>query len=174
MEATATLSGKEIFDAAATNETNQYLTFKLEEETFALDISKVREVLEYTPVTKVPRMPEFMQGVINVRGSVVPVVDMRVKFGMHVGERTVNTCIIIVEVMVDDGRNILGALVDSVQEVIELQPEEIERAPNIGMRLNNEFIRGMGKHNDRFVIILDVDKVFSSDEINVMAGGDEG
>jgi purine-binding chemotaxis protein CheW len=181
MEATATLGGTATSGAAtasggaaATNETNQYLTFKLEEETFALDISKVREVLEFTPVTKVPRMPSFMQGVINVRGSVVPVVDMRVKFGMSEGERTVNTCIIIVEVMVDEGRNILGALVDSVQEVIELEPESIERAPSIGMRLNTEFIRGMGKHNDHFVIILDVDKVFSSDEINVMAGGAEG
>jgi purine-binding chemotaxis protein CheW len=183
MDVTATLSGSAaasrsrtvtLNDAIAANETNQYLTFRLEEETFALDISKVREVLEYTPVTKVPRTPDFMEGVINVRGSVVPVVDMRVKFGMREGERTVNTCIIIAEVKVDGGRNILGALVDSVQEVIELEPESIARAPGIGMRLDNEFIRGMGRHNDRFVIILDVDRVFSSDEISMMAGGAEG
>ena len=100
---------------AGINETTQYLTFKLEEEVFALDIAMVREVLDFTTITKVPRTPEFMRGVINLRGSVVPVVDMRLKFGMSRTEKTVNTCIIIVEVTVDDEKLILGTLADSVQ-----------------------------------------------------------
>jgi purine-binding chemotaxis protein CheW len=146
-------------------ETMQYLSFKLEDEVFALDITKVREVLDFTSVTKVPRTPEFMRGVINLRGSVVPVVDLRLKFGMTKTEKTVNTCIIIVEVKVDDETTILGALADSVQEVMDLGPEHIEPAPKIGTRLDTEFIRGMGKRDNAFIIILDVDKVFSAKEL---------
>ena len=146
-------------------ETTQYLTFKLDDEVFALDISKVREVLDFTTVTKVPRTPEFMRGVINLRGSVVPVVDLRLKFGMTKTEKTVNTCIIIVEVKVDDETTILGALADSVQEVMDLEPDHIEPAPKIGTKLRTDFIKGMGKQNDRFVIILNIDKVFSTEEL---------
>jgi len=148
-----------------TVETMQYLSFKLEDEVFALDITKVREVLDYTTITKVPRTPEFMRGVINLRGSVVPVVDLRLKFGMTKTEKTVNTCIIIVEVMIDGEIGVLGALADSVQEVIDLGPEQIETAPRIGTRLNTEFIKGMGKRDGSFLILLDVDKVFSTDEL---------
>jgi purine-binding chemotaxis protein CheW len=146
-------------------ETMQYLTFRLGDEVFALDITKVREVLDFTTVTRVPRTPEFMRGVINLRGSVVPVVDLRLKFGMSRTENTVNTCIIIVEVMVDGDTTVLGALADSVQEVIDLGPENIEPAPRIGTKLRTEFITGMGKQNDRFVIILDIDRVFPADDI---------
>jgi purine-binding chemotaxis protein CheW len=142
-------------------ETTQYLTFKLEEEVFALDIGKVREVLDFTTVTKVPQTPDFMRGVINLRGSVVPVMDMRLKFGMTATDKTVNTCVIIVEIAVDGESTIIGAMADSVQEVIDLEPENIEPAPRIGTKLNTDFIRGMGKHNDQFIIILDIDKVFS-------------
>jgi purine-binding chemotaxis protein CheW len=145
--------------------TTQYLTFKLGDEVFALDISKVREVLDFTTVTKVPRTPDFMRGVINLRGSVVPVVDLRLKFGMTVTEQTVNTCIIIVEVSVDGETTVLGTLADSVQEVLDLDPDHIEPAPKIGTRLNTEFIKGMGKHNDGFIIILDIDRVFSTSEL---------
>ena len=150
---------------AGTATTTQYLTFKLADEIFALDISKVREVLDFTSITRVPRTPEFMRGVINLRGSVVPVADLRLKFGMTRTEKTVNTCVIIVEVTVDNETTILGALADSVQEVLELGAENIEPAPKIGTRLNTEFIRGMGKQNETFIIILDIDKVFSSDEL---------
>lgn len=153
---------------AEITEATQHLTFKLDAEIFALDISKVREVLEYTKVTKVPQTPDFMRGVINLRGSVVPVVDLRLKFGMTETEKTVNTCIIIVEVDVDGEKTVLGALADSVQEVLELEPSEIEPAPRIGMRLNTEFIKGMGKHNNEFIIILDIDRVFSADELAVV------
>ncbi|OGP21013.1 MAG: chemotaxis protein CheW [Deltaproteobacteria bacterium GWA2_55_10] len=148
-------------------ESMQYLTFKLEDEVFALDITKVREVLDFTTVTKVPRTPDFMRGVINLRGSVVPVVDMRLKFGMSRTEQTVNTCIIIVEINLDEERLILGALADSVQEVIDLEPGQIEPAPRIGTRLNTAFIKGMGKRDEQFIIILDIDRIFSMDELEV-------
>ena len=146
-------------------ETTQFLTFKLGDEVFALDITKVREVLDFTTVTKVPRTPEFMRGVINLRGSVVPVVDLRLKFGMSKTESGVNTCIIITEVTVDNDTTVLGALADSVQEVLDLDEEHIAPAPKIGTKLKTEFIKGMGKRDDRFIIILDIDKVFSSDEL---------
>lgn len=153
---------------SAITETTQYLTFKLDEEVFALDIEKVREVLDYTTITRVPRTPEFMRGVINLRGSVVPVVDLRLKLGMAKTEKTVNTCIIITEVTVDDETVILGALADSVQEVMDLEPDSIEPAPKIGTKLRTEFIRGMGKQGGQFVIILDIDRVFSADELELV------
>jgi len=149
-------------------EATQYLTFKLEEEIFALDVAKVREILDFTDITKVPQTPDFMRGVINLRGSVVPVVDMRLKFGMSKSEKTVNTCIVVAEVTTEGETTVLGALADSVQEVIELEPAQIEPAPRIGTKLRTDFIRGMGKHDGRFVMILDIDKVFSSDEITLV------
>src|SRR5208283_3522812 len=143
----------------------QYLTFQLGDEIFGLDVSNVREILEFTTVTKVPKTPEYMRGVINLRGSVVPVLDMRLKFGMSITEKTVNTCIIVVEVFFEDESTIIGALVDSVQEVLELEPDRIEPAPKIGTQLKTEFIKGMGKRDDHFIIILNIDKVFSSEEL---------
>ena len=148
-------------------ETGQYLTFRLDSETFALDITKVREVLDFTTVTKVPQTPDFMMGVINLRGSVVPVVDMRLKFRMSKTEATVNTCIIIVEIELDGEITVLGALADSVQEVLELDPDQIEPPPRIGTRLKTQFIRGMGHRDNQFIIILDIDKVFSAEELAV-------
>jgi purine-binding chemotaxis protein CheW len=145
--------------------TTQYLTFKLGEEMFALDIAKVREVLDFTTVTRVPRTPDFMRGVINLRGSVVPVVDLRCKFNMAPSESTRNTCIIISEVTVDGETTVLGALADAVQEVIDLGPDNIAPAPRIGTKLKTEFIKGMGRHNDQFVIILDIDQVFSAGDL---------
>jgi purine-binding chemotaxis protein CheW len=144
---------------------SQYLTFKLEDEVFALDIAKVHEVLDFTSIAKVPQTPDFMLGVINLRGTVVPVVDMRLKFAMTRAETTVNTCIIIVEIEIDGENTVLGALVDSVQEVMDLDPDQIEPAPRIGTRLNTKFIKGMGKRDNHFIIILDIDKIFSTDEL---------
>ena len=155
-------------------ETNQYLTFKLEDEVFALDIGKVREVLDFTLIAKVPQTPDFMLGVINLRGTVVPVVDMRLKFATTQTETTVNTCIIIVEIEIDGENTVLGALVDSVQEVMDLDPDQIEPAPRIGTRLNTKFIKGMGKRDSQFIIILDIDKVFSTDDLSIVhAEGEE-
>lgn len=157
-------------EETGTGEATQYLTFTLAEEIFALDISQVREVLDFTTVTKVPRTPPFMRGVINLRGNVVPVVDMRLKFDMSAAEKTVNTCIIIVEISVDGETTILGAMADSVQEVLDLEPGQIEPAPRLGTRLNTEFIRGMGKRGDHFIMILDIDKVFSAEELAAVGG----
>ena len=154
-------------------QTNQYLTCRLGDEIYAFDITKVREVLDFTTVTHVPRMPEFMRGVINLRGAVVPVVDLRLKFGMPKTERTVETCVIIVEVMVDDASTVLGALADSVQEVIDFSTEQIGPPPRIGTRLKTDFITGMGKQNGTFVIILDIDKIFSADELGQVLAGQE-
>lgn len=151
-------------------DTRQYLTFRLGEEVFALGVSNVREILEFTTVTRVPKTPEFMRGVINLRGSVVPVLDMRLKFGLTKAEKTVDTCIIVVEVSFEGENTIIGALVDSVQEVFDLEPDQIEPAPKIGTQLRTEFIKGMGKRDDHFIILLDIDKVFSSEELAVAAG----
>jgi purine-binding chemotaxis protein CheW len=159
---------------AGITETRQYLTFNLGDESFALDVSNVREILEFTTVTKVPQTPEFMRGVINLRGSVVPVMDMRVKFNLAVTEKTVHTCIIVVEVTLGEETTVLGALVDSVQEVFELEPGQIEPAPKIGTGLKTEFIKGMGKRDDRFIIILDIDKLFSEEELHIAERAGEG
>jgi purine-binding chemotaxis protein CheW len=151
-------------------EATQYLTFVLNEEVFAVDVGRVREILEMTSITKVPQVPEFMRGVINLRGCVVPVIDLRLKFGMQGAAQTVNTCIIVVEVAMDGENIVLGALADSVQEVIEMEASQIEAAPHIGSHLKTEFIRGMGKHDGRFVMILDIDKIFSAQELDAVVG----
>ena len=112
-------------------ETRQYLTFKLGNEVFATDVAKVREVLDFTTITEIPRTPDFMSGVINLRGSVVPVVDLRLCFEMSKTERTRNTCIVVVEVLLDNESTVIGALADSVEEVIDLEPDQIQpRAQN--------------------------------------------
>ncbi len=149
-------------------ETTQYLSFKLGEEIFAINVSQVREILDVIAITKVPQTPDFMQGVINLRGSVVPVMDMRLKFGMAATVRTVNTCIIVMEVTHGGESLVLGALADSVQEVLDLEPDQIEPAPRIGTRLRKEFIKGMGKHDERFIILLDIDQIFCSDELDLI------
>jgi len=149
---------------------NQYLTFKLGNEVFGLAIGKVREVLDFTSVTRVPQTPAYMRGVINLRGSVVPVIDLHQKFDLSQTEKTVNTCIIIVEIEMDGETTILGALADMVQEVLDINPDQIEPAPKIGTKLNTEFIQGMGKHNDSFIILLDIDRVFSAAEMSAVQG----
>lgn len=155
-------------------ESTQYLSFNLGDEVFALDISKVREVLEFTTLTKVPQTPDFMRGVINLRGGIVPVVDMRLKFGMGETQKAINTCVIITEVELDDGETtVLGALADSVQEVFDLKGEDIEPAPRLGTQLNTEFLKGMGKKDGEFVLILDIDRIFSQQEMEHVFGSEE-
>lgn len=152
----------------------QYLTFRLGEEMFALDVSQVREILDVTTITKVPRSPAFMRGVINVRGSVVPVVDMRLKFEMEKIERTLDTRIVVMEIALEGEVTVIGALADAVHNVMEMETDQIEAAPKIGARWNTDFIKGIGKHNDQFIIILDVDRIFSADELAMVhpPGGD--
>jgi len=152
---------------AAIMETRQYLTFKLSDEVFAVDVAKVREILEFTTITKVPQTPDYLSGVINLRGSVVPVMDMHLKYGMPPAERTVNTCIVVVEVNLEEEAIVLGILADSVQEVVELEPGQIEPPPKIGTSINTDFITGMGKHNDQFIIILNIDNAFNNAELEM-------
>jgi len=149
-------------------QSNQYLTFVLDDEDFALEIMKVKEVLDYINITRVPRMPSYLCGVINLRGNVVPVIDLRLKLGMAKIQRTVDTCIVIMEIHIDGELVQMGALTDAVKGVIELEPKDIVAAPKLGTRLNTDFIRGMGKQDDQFIIILDIDRVLSADDIALL------
>ena len=151
-------------------DTRQYLTFKLGEEVFAIEVSKVREVLDFTTITKIPRTPDFMSGVINLRGNVVPVVDLRLCFEMSKTQKTVNTCIVVVEMLIEGESTIIGALADSVEEVIDLEPEHIQPAPRMGTHIRTDFIKGMGKRDAQFIMILDIDRVFSGEELAAVRG----
>ena len=155
-------------------DTRQYLSFKLCGEEFALDIAKVREVLDYPKITRVPQTPDFVRGVINLRGAVVPVVDLNKKFKIEETQQTVNTRVIIGEVEVDGDTIVLGVPADSVHEVMEIEPTNIEPAPRIGTRLNTEFLKGMGKRDEEFILILDIDKVFSAEELLAVGRSGEG
>jgi len=146
-------------------ETAQYLTFKLGDELFAIPVGQVREVLEASQITKVPTAPEYMQGVVNVRGKAIPVVDLRLKFGLSRNKETVNTRIVVMELDLDGEVTVVGGIADSVHEVIELEPGQINPPPRIAMRWRTELIRGMGRRGDEFIIILDMTAVFTHDEL---------
>lgn len=150
------------------SEKSQYLTFKLGDEIFGLKVAKVREVLDLTRITKMPGAPDFMRGVINLRGGVVPVMDLRLKFGLTRTEYTSDTRIIVMELLFDGEEVVLGFLADAVHEVIDLEANQIEPPPKIGMRWRTEFIEGIGKRNDLFIIILYIDRVFSTQELAIL------
>src|SRR6185437_476466 len=152
-----------------TIETSQYITFKLGDELFAIDVARVREVLEVSTITKVPTAPACMRGVVNVRGQATPVVDLRLRFGLPQATDTVHTRIIVMELELDGEATVLGGIADSVHEVIELEPGSINPPPRIAMRWRTDFIQGMGKRGDDFIIILDVNAVFSSEELAVVS-----
>src|ERR1051326_7435003 len=151
------------------NETSQYMTFKLGNEGFAITVAQVREVLEVSQITRVPTAPVYMRGVVNVRGQATPVVDLRLKFGLPPAPDTVHTRIIVMELELDGEPTVLGGVVDSVHEVIELEPASINPPPRIAMRWRTDFIQGMGKRGDDFIIILDVNAVFSSEDLAVVS-----
>ncbi|MFA7282737.1 MAG: chemotaxis protein CheW [Sterolibacterium sp.] len=159
----------------AQQEAQQYLTFMLAGEMFAVGILHIKEIIEYGELTMVPTMPAFIRGVINLRGSVVPVVDLASRFGAPAGEVTRRTCIVIVEVAhaVENEieQQIMGIMVDAVNEVLEIAAEQIEPAPAFGARIRADFIAGMGKVEGRFVIVLDVNRVLSLDEIAELTEG---
>jgi len=158
------------------SESRQYVTFSLAEELFGVEVTRAREILSLTPVTKVPQTPDYLLGVINLRGQVVPVVDMRLKLGLPAGEETEDTCIIVIEVQVDGEAIVVGALADAVREVLEVRDDQIEPPPRLGTKLNIEFISGMGKIGEQFLILLNIDQVFSSEELVMVqdAGRGEG
>jgi len=143
----------------------QYLSFTLREESFAVEIDKVREVLDVTTLTRIPRMPEYLSGVINLRSNVVPVVDLGLVLGMVAIAKTVNTCIMIVDINVPGETSSvqMGVLTDSVQAVLDLGAEDIEPVPRMGTNLNTNFIRGMGRQDEKFLILLDIDRVLASE-----------
>jgi purine-binding chemotaxis protein CheW len=147
------------------HELQTYLSFRLSDEIFALNVSKVINILEMSRITKIPKAPVFMKGVINLRGTVLPVIDLRIKFGFPEVEATVDTSVIVVSIDTNDEAVLVGVLVDGVKEVLELKTEEIAESPNIGSKYNSGFIEGMWRTGDQFMMILDIDKVFSVDDI---------
>jgi purine-binding chemotaxis protein CheW len=151
--------------AAADRPTAQYLTFGLGKEVFAMDIRTVREIIQYGPTTTVPLMPGFVRGVINLRGAVVPVIDLQARFGRAPALIGKKTCIVIFDAVRSGERVELGLLVDAVSEVIEIAPQQIEPPPNFGTAVRRDFIQGMGKVADRFVIILEPDRAFDVEEM---------
>lgn len=156
-------SGKE---RGSQDEQRQYLTFVLGGETFAIGILSIKEIIEYGNVTTVPTVPGFIRGVINLRGSVVPVIDLAARFGRTACEITRRTGIVIIEVDAGEGKQDIGVMVDAVNTVLEILPGDIEPAPSFGVKIRTDFIRGMGKVDGQFVIILDVNRVLSVDEMS--------
>lgn len=153
--------------------TLQYLTFGLGEDVFALETGSVREVIEICSVTRIPKTPPFMRGVINLRGHAVPVIDLRIKFDMTQENDTVNTCIIIVDVEIDNEKCFIGAIVDSVREVFEMTSDQINPPPRMGTSIRTDFIRGIGEHNNEFIMILDINRVFSLEDLHILLTTDE-
>ncbi|MBN1765127.1 MAG: purine-binding chemotaxis protein CheW [Sedimentisphaerales bacterium] len=150
---------------SAQGKEGKYLTFALGPEEYGLEILKVREIIGIMDITAVPQTPDYVKGVINLRGQVIPVVDLRAKFGMATAETTDQTCIIVVEISQGDRDINTGIVVDRVQEVLDITAEQIEDAPQFGIDVDTEFILGMGKINDSVKILLDIDKVLSTGEM---------
>jgi purine-binding chemotaxis protein CheW len=144
----------------------KYLTFKLAEEEYGLEILKVQEIIQMQTVTRVPRTPDYVRGVINLRGKVIPVVDLRKKFGLDVSKDTEKTCIIVVQITHGESKVTTGIIIDEVKEVLDIKSENIEETPSFGASINTEFILGMGKIGASVKILLDIDKVMSIQEIN--------
>ena len=144
---------------------NSYIVFQIGKELFSTNVGKVLGIQEMVKITKVPKTPDYIIGVINLRGNVLPVIDTRIKFGMIPTEFTVNTCIVVIETKIDNKTVQLGALVDSVHSVIEVEKEVILPPPGMGNKFQSEFIKGMIKDDDKFIILLDVDKIFSTNEL---------
>lgn len=152
-------------DIKTNDNVHTFLTFKLGKEFFAVNVSKVLTILEMKPMTKVPNSPDFMRGVINLRGNVLPVIDMRIKFGMEATEFTQNTCIIVLNLEIDEENLHLGILVDAVDQVLEIKDSEIEESPTIGTKYKVEFIQGMYRLEVGFIMLLNIDLIFNSDEL---------
>ncbi|MBN1805060.1 MAG: purine-binding chemotaxis protein CheW [Sedimentisphaerales bacterium] len=149
----------------------KYLTFALANEEYGLEILKVREIIGYMEITAVPRTPHYVKGVINLRGQVIPVIDLRAKFGMETVEITEETCIIVVEIAQGGHKFSTGIVVDRVQEVLDISSEDIEKAPQFGSAVNTDFILGMGKIGDSVKILLDIDRVLAGDNFGNFGGG---
>jgi len=143
----------------------KYLTFTLAEEEYGIGILKIKEIIGMMPITSVPQTPEFVKGVINLRGKVIPVIDLRLRFGMGEIDYTERTCIIVVEIEGQTGTVMIGIVVDSVSEVLNIKGEDIEDTPTFGTKLNTEYILGMAKMEGGVKILLEIDRVLSSEEV---------
>jgi len=143
----------------------QYLTFSLAGEAYAVEILKVREILEYQPVTVVPRMPSWIRGATNVRGNVVPVADLALKFNLGERKVTKRTCILLVDIVIEEQPTVVGVVADSVYQVTELSPDDIEPPPSFGTRIRPEGLLGMGKVGDELLLILDIDRALACTEL---------
>lgn len=165
MPTPATVSDQELATAPL-----QYLTFVLGGDAFAIGILSIKEIIEYTPMTEVPLMPACIRGVINLRGAVVPVMDLQVRFAQTANAVTKRTCIVIVEVPTTEGNQVMGVVVDAVSEVLDIAAGDIEPPPTFGTRIRSEFISGMAKVRGKFVILLDVDRVLDLDELPSLEG----
>lgn len=146
--------------------TESFLSFKLSEEFFAIRVMRIMEILEVPKITKVPQSPNFLVGVINLRGSVLPVIDTRIKFGLSPIEYSINTCILVLRIVVDEEEVFVGALVDSVSEVFELEASKIKPSPTIATKYRTDYIEGMIHIDESFMMVLDIDKVFSSNDLD--------
>ncbi len=155
--------------AKDTAERRQYLSFGLAGNDYAVGILQVKEILQYETVTRVPSVPPSIRGVINLRGAVVPVVDLAVKFGLPATPVTKRTCILIVEAALGGERTVMGVVADAVREVLELGPEEIEPPPSFGTQVRVDFLVGMGRAGKGFVLLLDLDRVISAGERDLSA-----
>jgi purine-binding chemotaxis protein CheW len=143
----------------------KYLTFTLAEEEYGIGILKVKEIIGIITITAVPQTPPHVKGVINLRGKVIPVIDLRLKFGMPTMEYTERTCIIVIEISKDSGHILIGILVDSVSEVLNIKGADIEDTPNFGANLNTDYILGMAKAGGKIKILLDIDRVMNADDV---------
>lgn len=147
----------------------QYLTFCLGDETFAMDIRAVREIIQHAALTAVPLMPDFVRGVINLRGAVVPVIDLQARFGRAKASVGKKTCIVIFDATGDGEKSELGLMVDAVSEVIDIAPSNIELPPQFGMSIQRDYIRGLGKVDGEFVVILETDRALNIDDMALIA-----
>ena len=150
---------------AMADKEGKYLTFTLAEEEYGIGILKIKEIIGMMPITTVPRTPEFVKGVINLRGKVIPVMDLRLRFGMEEIDYTERTCIVVVEIEGASGTVMIGVVVDSVSEVLNIKGEDVEETPTFGTKMNTEYILGMAKMEGSVKILLDIDRVLSEDEI---------
>lgn len=156
-------------DSAYSSNIGSYLTFRVDEEHYAVNVNNVISILELTKITRIPRTPEYIKGVINLRGTVLPIVDLKIKFGLEPTEYTSNTIILVMDLNIDDQLVKLGAIVDSVQEVLEIGNSDILPAPSLGKNYQSDFVEGMFKYNDTFIMILNIERVFNEDELTTLS-----
>ncbi len=163
-----TIDGGSSGSAVAESRAGKYLTFRLDKEEYGLEILKVREIIGLMDITSVPKTPEYVRGIINLRGSVIPVLDLKKKFDMGSIEDTEETCVIVVEVAMSDKKVMMGIIVDAVSEVLNIKENEIEDAPAFGTNVNTRFILGIGKVKDEVKILLDIDEVLTSADVAML------